>query len=256
MRLEPFPPGEAAGAMAEYSQVFFVALMRGLPECETLKGILRRTSSMEQRHQTSICEISTIHGPFELPKLPYSLDALEPHMSRETLELHHGKHHAGYVKKTNELLADHELKDESLEEIIRRADGALFNNAAQVWNHTFFWNCLTPNAKPKPEGPFASAIDRTYGSLEKFKEAFTEKAISLFGSGYVWLCQNPTGELEITACTNAHNPLTKSLENPLLTIDVWEHAYYVDYRNERKKFLDAFWKIVNWDFAEANFRTH
>lgn len=216
----------------------------------------RHQSTQPTKHQTSICEISTLRGPFELPPLPYSLNALEPHMSRETLELHHGKHHAAYVKKTNELLEKSDLKNEPIEEIIRRSDGALFNNAAQVWNHTFFWNCLTPNARPKPQGPLASAIDRTYGSFEKFQDEFTESAISLFGSGYVWLCQNPAGELEITACSNAHNPLTKSLENPLLTLDVWEHAYYVDHRNERPKFVEAFWKIVNWDFAEANLRTH
>lgn len=209
-----------------------------------------------ERSQTTLCQISTAHGPFELPALPYALDALEPHMSRETLEYHHGKHHAGYVKKLNELLASSPLKDEALEEIIRRSDGALFNNSAQVWNHTFFWNCLTPNARVQPEGPLASAIDRRYGSFDEFKKEFTEAAIGLFGSGYVWLCQNSTGDLEICTFTNAHNPLTKNLENPLLTLDVWEHAYYVDYRNERKKFVDAFWKIVNWDFAEANFRTH
>ncbi|MES2965507.1 MAG: superoxide dismutase [Bdellovibrionota bacterium] len=213
-------------------------------------------SNQSTGHTTSICDISTIRGPFELPELPYPLEALEPYVSRETLELHHGKHHAAYVEKLNELLADHELKEESLEEIIRCSDGALFNNAAQVWNHTFFWNCLTPNARQKPQGPFASAIDRTFGSFEKFKEEFSERAIALFGSGYVWLCQSPEGELELTSCSNAHNPLTKNLENPILTLDVWEHAYYVDYRNERKKFVEAFWNIVNWDFAEANFRTH
>lgn len=217
--------------------------------------------SQHQQPQTArsistMCQLSTSHGPFELPELPFPLDALEPHMSRETLELHHGKHHAAYVKKTNELLAEHDLKNETLEEIIRRSDGVLFNNASQHWNHTFFWNCLTPNARPEPRGPLMSAIERKYQSFGEFKRDFTERAVGLFGSGYVWLCQNSTGELEICAFSNADNPVTKNLENPILTLDVWEHAYYVDYRNERKKFVDAFWKIVNWDFAEANFRTH
>lgn len=217
----------------------------------------RRPQEQIQQHQLSpLCRISTEHAPFEVPKLPYDLAALEPHISRLTLETHHGKHHAAYVKKTNELLEHHDLKDEPLEEIIRRSDGALFNNAAQHWNHSFFWNCLTPNGRAEPRGPLMSAIERRFQSFGEFKRDFSERAVGLFGSGWVWLCQNSMGELEICSFSNAHNPITKNLENPILTLDVWEHAYYLDYKNERKQFADAFWNIVNWDFAEANFRIH
>ena len=209
-----------------------------------------------QPHAATLCDISTLKGPFELPPLPYSIDALEPYISEETLQYHHGKHHANYVKKTNELLANLEIKNRTLEEIIRCSDGPLFNNASQHWNHTFFWNCLSPKARPHPEGPLLSAIKRAFHSFEEFKRDFTTKATDLFGSGYVWLIQNPSGTLELDCFSNAHNPVTKNLENPVLCLDVWEHAYYVDYRNDRKRFIENFWKVVNWDFAEANFRTH
>jgi len=213
-------------------------------------------TSAQTQNQPPYCEISNLHAPFALPKLPFALDALEPHMSKETLEFHYGKHHAGYVKKLNELLANHQLKHSSLEEIIRRSEGSLFNNAAQVWNHSFFWNCLTPNARPKPQGPLASAIDRKFGSFDRFKIQFNEMAMSLFGSGWVWLVQCSDGEVDIELGVNAHDPVTKFHENPIFTLDVWEHAYYIDYRNDRKKFIESFWNVVNWDFAESNFRTH
>jgi superoxide dismutase, Fe-Mn family len=183
-----------------------------------------------------------------LPRLPYPRNALEPHISAETLEYHYGKHHAGYVKKLNKQIPGTGFENAPLEEIIRKAPDGIFNNAAQVWNHTFYWNCLSPDGGGKPEASLASSIDRTFGS---FKERFTESAATNLGSGWTWLVKNPDGALEIVNTGNAGNPMTDGSQ-PLLTCDVWEHAYYIDYRNARRKYIDAFWKLVNWDFVAQN----
>jgi Fe-Mn family superoxide dismutase len=188
---------------------------------------------------------------FELPPLPYPKDALQPHMSAETFDYHHGKHHAAYVAKLNELTQGKPEANKSLEEIIRSSEGPLFNNAAQVWNHTFFWNCMKPSGGGEPKGDLADAIERDFGGLDKFKEQFTAAAIGRFGSGWAWLVQN-NGKLSITSTPNAETPITTSAK-PLLTIDVWEHAYYIDYRNARPKFCEVFLaNLVNWDFAAKN----
>lgn len=189
---------------------------------------------------------------FKLPELPYALDALAPHMSKETLEFHHGKHHNTYVVKLNELLQKETgFANASLEDIIRKSKGGLFNNAAQVWNHTFFWNCLSPNGGGEPGGALADALKKSFESVEKFKQQFTEKSVTLFGSGWAWLVKNSDGSLSIEQTKDADNPLTKQGQKPLLTCDVWEHAYYIDYRNARPKFLEAFWNLVNWEFVES-----
>jgi Fe-Mn family superoxide dismutase len=188
---------------------------------------------------------------FELPPLPYPKDALQPHMSAETFDYHHGKHHAAYVAKLNELTQGKPEANKSLEEIIRSSEGPLFNNAAQVWNHTFFWNCMKPSGGGEPKGDLADAIERDFGGLDKFKEQFTAAAVGRFGSGWAWLVQN-NGKLSITSTPNAETPITTSAK-PLLTIDVWEHAYYIDYRNARPKFCEVFLaNLVNWDFAAKN----
>ncbi len=189
---------------------------------------------------------------FELPALPYEKDALAPHMSKETLEFHHGKHHNTYVVKLNGLVEGTELTNQSLEELIQTQSGGIFNNAAQIWNHTFFWHCLAPNAGGPATGALASAIDAKFGSFEAFQTAFTDAAINNFGAGWTWLVKNAQGELEIFNTSNAGCPLTEGL-TPILTVDVWEHAYYIDYRNVRPDFLKAFWALVNWDFANQNF---
>jgi Fe-Mn family superoxide dismutase len=186
-----------------------------------------------------------------LPALPYPNDALEPHISAETLEYHHGKHHASYVKKLNTQIPGTEFESASLEEIIKKASGGIFNNGAQVWNHTFYWNCLSPDGGGKPEGALASAIDGAFGGFTQFRERFTESAATNFGSGWTWLVKNPDGSLAIVNTANAGNPMTEDSQ-PLLTCDVWEHAYYIDYRNARDKYLDAFWNLVNWDFVAQN----
>ncbi|MFK7831547.1 MAG: superoxide dismutase [Congregibacter sp.] len=191
--------------------------------------------------------------PFELPALPYAQDALQPHISAETLEYHYGKHHKSYVDKLNRKLAGTPLADASLEDVIRGAKGAVFNNAAQVWNHSFYWNCLSPEGGGEPSGPLADAIGSTFGSIDAFKEAFTASAVGNFGSGWTWLVQNTDGSLAISDTRNAGCPLTENL-TPLLTVDVWEHAYYIDYRNARKKYLKAFWQLVNWEFVAGNMR--
>jgi superoxide dismutase, Fe-Mn family len=188
----------------------------------------------------------------QLPPLPYSLNALEPHMSAETLEFHHGKHHKAYVDKLNELIKNTEHEHMDLEEIVRTASqGPLFNNAAQVWNHTFFWQCLSPDGG-KAEGELARAIDGSFGSLDAFKSKFTQTAINTFGSGWAWLVRGNDGSLAIESTSNADTPIAHG-KQPLLTCDVWEHAYYIDYRNARPKFVEAFWKIVNWNFVAQNF---
>ncbi|MFO7954373.1 superoxide dismutase [Thioalkalivibrio sp.] len=186
---------------------------------------------------------------YELPDLPYAKNALEPHISAETLEYHHDKHHATYVTKLNGLLPGSEFENASLEDIIRKAPaGGIFNNGAQVWNHTFYFNCMAPNAGGEPSGKLADAINSAFGSFDAFKEKFNESAVGNFGSGWTWLVQNNDGSVEIVNTSNAANPLRDG-KTPLLTCDVWEHAYYIDYRNARPKYLENFWAVVNWDFV-------
>ena len=187
----------------------------------------------------------------ELPPLPYEKNALEPHISAETLEFHYGKHHKAYVDKTNELIRGTEMENQDLEAIIRKAQGPLFNNSAQVWNHSFFWNCMSPSGGGDPGGKLGDGINKAFGSLASFKEEFGKTAIGTFGSGWAWLVQRPDGSLGLVSTQNANTPLTGN-DRALLTLDVWEHAYYIDYRNARPKFVEAFWNIVNWDFAQSN----
>jgi Fe-Mn family superoxide dismutase len=188
----------------------------------------------------------------ELPPLPYALNALEPHISRETLEYHHGKHHQTYVTNLNNLLPGSGFENASLEEIIKNSSGAIFNNAAQVWNHTFYWHCLTPNGGGEPSGELATQIQKTFGSFSAFQEQFSKIAIATFGSGWAWFVRAPEGKLEIISTSNAGTPLTDN-KKALLTCDVWEHAYYIDYRNARAKYVESFWKCVNWEFVAKNF---
>ncbi|MCQ8130522.1 superoxide dismutase [Fe] [Methylomonas rivi] len=189
---------------------------------------------------------------FELPALPYANDALAPHISAETIEYHYGKHHQTYVTNLNNLVPGTEFEGLSLEDIVKKSSGGIFNNAAQVWNHTFYWNCLSPNGGGAPTGGLANAIERTFGSFEEFKEAFTKCAVTTFGSGWAWLVKNANGSLELVSTSNAGCPLTAG-QTPILTCDVWEHAYYIDFRNARPKYLEAFWSLVNWEFAGANY---
>jgi len=190
---------------------------------------------------------------FELPELPYPRDSLAPHISKETLDYHYGKHHKSYVRKLNDLVSGTEHEGKSLEDIVRLADGGLFNNAAQVWNHTFYWNCLSPEGGGAAAGPIASAIKASFGSFDEFKESFTRSAAGNFGSGWTWLVRNADGSLAIVNTSNADTPLTDSTVEPLLTVDIWEHAYYIDYRNARPKYLEAFWALVNWEFVNGNY---
>ena len=187
-----------------------------------------------------------------LPDLPYEKNALEPILSAETLEFHYGKHHAAYVNNLNNLIQNTEFADMALEDIIVKASGGIFNNAAQVWNHTFYWSGLAPEGGGKPSGPLAGAIDAAFGSFEEFKKTFTQKAVTLFGSGWTWLVKTKKGGLAIETTSNAGNPMTSG-DRPLLTCDVWEHAYYIDYRNGRPNYLEAFWKLANWEFVGQNF---
>lgn len=187
-----------------------------------------------------------------LPALPYALDALAPHISKETLEFHYGKHHQTYVTNLNNLIKGTEFEDLSLEEIVKKSSAGIFNNSAQVWNHTFYWNSLSPNGGGAPTGVLADAINSSFGSFDKFKEEFTKTAIGTFGSGWAWLVKKSDGSLALVSTSNAATPLTTS-DVPLLTCDVWEHAYYVDYRNARPKYVEAFWNLVNWEFAAKNF---
>ena len=190
----------------------------------------------------------------ELPQLPYAMDALEPHISKETLAIHHGKHHNAYVVNLNNFIAaDDSLAGKSLEEIVKSSEGGVFNNAAQVWNHTFYWNSLAPNAGGEPTGDLAAAIDSAFGSFAEFREKFTVSAVGNFGSGWTWLVKNAAGDLEIVNTSNAGTVITEEGVTPLFTCDVWEHAYYVDYRNARPEYLKNFWELVNWDFAADNF---
>ncbi|MFY7697769.1 MAG: superoxide dismutase [Legionella sp.] len=190
---------------------------------------------------------------FTLPALPYEKDALEPHISKETLDYHYGKHHQTYVTNLNKLVSNTPFETMSLEEIIMKSSGAIFNNAAQVWNHTFYWHCLTPKSSIEPTGAIAGLINRCFGSFAQFKDEFTQIALTTFGSGWAWLVQDDSGQLTIESTSNAATPMITEL-NPLLTCDVWEHAYYIDYRNARPEYLSAFWKLVNWDFVNQNLR--
>jgi len=187
----------------------------------------------------------------ELPPLPYEKNALEPHISAETLDYHYGKHHQTYVTNLNNLVAGTDNEGKSLEELINNTSGGLFNNAAQIWNHTFYWNCLSPNGGGEPTGAVADAINAKFGDFASFKDAFSKNAITTFGSGWGWLVKNADGSIELSSTSNAGCPLTDS-QTPLLTCDVWEHAYYVDYRNARPKYVEAFWNLVNWDFVAKN----
>lgn len=188
-----------------------------------------------------------------LPDLPYAKSALAPHISQETLEYHHGKHHQAYVTNLNNLIVGTEFKALTLEEIILKSSGPIFNNAAQIWNHTFYWHSLSPKGGKEPKGKIAQAIDASFGSFSAFKDAFSKAATTVFGSGWAFLAQESSGKLVITQESNAGTPLTRGL-NPLLTCDVWEHAYYIDYRNARPTYVEAFWNLVNWDFAEQNLK--
>ena len=189
----------------------------------------------------------------ELPKLPYEMVALEPHISQRTLEFHYGKHHAGYVNNLNKLIAGTPFEGKSLEEIVKTSQGGMFNNAAQVWNHTFYWNCMTPNPKKtEPEGELIQAMVRDFGGFEAFKEKFINACVTLFGSGWVWLVADKDGRLSIMQTSNAQTPITTEGMKPLLVCDVWEHAYYLDYQNLRTNYVNEFWQIINWDFVTAN----
>ncbi len=186
---------------------------------------------------------------FKLPELPYAQDALAPHISAETLEYHYGKHHQTYVTNLNKLVEGTPNAEKSLEELIKTTEGGIFNNAAQVWNPTFYWYCLSPKGGGEPKGKLGDLIKSSFGSFQSFKEKFTDAALTQFGSGWAWLVKKPDGSLGIEKTSNAGCPLTSNMK-PLLTCDVWEHAYYVDYRNARAKYVEAFWNLVNWDFVE------
>ncbi len=188
---------------------------------------------------------------FTLPPLPYAMDALAPTISKETLEYHYGKHHQAYVTNLNNLIAGTEFESASLEDIIKKSSGGVFNNAAQVWNHTFYWNSMSPNGGGEPTGALLDAINAKWGGVAAFKEAFNKSAAGNFGSGWTWLVKKPDGSLDIVNTSNAATPLTTD-DVALFTCDVWEHAYYIDYRNARPKYLESFWNLVNWDFAASN----
>ncbi|MFJ2988512.1 superoxide dismutase [Collimonas sp. NPDC087041] len=190
-----------------------------------------------------------------LPPLPYGLDELAPHISKETLEFHYGKHHQTYVTNLNNLIPGTEFETASLEDIVKKSSGGIFNNAAQIWNHTFYWHSLAPQSKgggSAPTGALADAINAKWGSFDKFKEELTKTAVGTFGSGWAWLVKNADGSLGLVSTSNAATPLTTDAK-PLITVDVWEHAYYIDYRNARPKYLEAFWALANWEFASKNF---
>ncbi|TVQ89308.1 MAG: superoxide dismutase [Bacteroidetes bacterium] len=187
-----------------------------------------------------------------LPALPYSMNALEPVISEKTISFHYGKHHQTYVNKLNELVAGSEFENAGLEDIIMKAEGGIFNNGAQVWNHTFYWNCLTPKGREEPEGPLMDAIKNKFGSFEMFKEDFAAAAATQFGSGWAWLVKTVGGGLEIIKTANAENPMRDG-HTPLLTCDVWEHAYYLDYQNRRPDYVKEFWNIVDWEKVEERF---
>lgn len=189
---------------------------------------------------------------FQLPALPYAKDALSPHISEETLDFHYGKHHNTYVVTLNTMVKDTDFANMTLEEVIQKSEGPMFNNAAQIWNHTFYWNCLSPNGGGDATNAIGEAIIAKWSSFEQFKADFTAACITNFGSGWTWLVKNSAGEIEILKTSNAGCPLTENV-TPLLTCDVWEHAYYIDYRNARPKYVEAFWNLVNWEFVNSNF---
>ena len=189
----------------------------------------------------------------ELPALPYEKNALEPHISAETLSFHYGKHHNTYVVKLNGLIGGTEFEHKSLEDIVKTSSAGIFNNAAQIWNHTFYWNSLSPNGGGEPSGDLLTAINNSFGSFSEFKAKFTESAINNFGASWTWLVKNTDGSLAIVNTSNAATPLTDEGVTPLMTVDLWEHAYYIDYRNVRPDYLNGFWALANWDFAQANF---
>ena len=192
--------------------------------------------------------------PFTLPELPYEEDALEPYISKETIQYHYGKHHATYVNKLNELLVDSELMNKSLEYVVKNSEGVIFNNAAQIWNHTFYFNCLTPNGQELPMPHLLEEIEKYFGSFDEFKTQFVNSAVANFGSSWTWLVKELSdGSLKIVNTSNAETPLTNENVVPLLTVDLWEHAYYIDYRNLRPKYMDGFWKLVNWHFVNNNY---
>lgn len=188
----------------------------------------------------------------ELPKLPYAMDALQPYISKETLEYHYGKHHKAYVDNLNKLIVGTEFEKSSLEDTIKKSTGGIFNNSAQIWNHTFYWHCMAPNSGGEPKGKLADAIKQKFGSFDEFKKQFTQTAVTTFGSGWGWLVKNAQGELELMSSSNADLPM-KHNKKALLTCDVWEHAYYIDYRNMRPSYVEKFWNVVNWDFVAKNF---
>ena len=190
----------------------------------------------------------------ELPPLPYALDALQPHISRETLEYHYGKHHQTYINTLNDMIRGTEFENMSLEDIVRKSKGPVFNNAGQAWNHAFYWNCMSPKCGGKPAGKLAKAIDSKFGSLDEFKKQFSKAAAGTFGSGWAWLVKHPDGSIAIESTSNAGTPITTD-RKPLLTCDVWEHAYYIDYRNVRGDYIAAFWNVVNWKFVAERFET-
>jgi len=187
-----------------------------------------------------------------LPPLPYPLNALEPNISQETLKFHHGKHHRAYVDKLNELIAGTEYESLPLEDVVRGAKGAIFNNAAQAWNHGFYWNCLAPNGGKEPQGELAEAVKKKFGKFATFQDKFSAAATGVFGSGWAWLVAEADGTVAIRTTPNAQTPLTSDAK-PLLACDIWEHAYYIDYRNSRPDYLKAFWALANWNFAERNY---
>jgi superoxide dismutase, Fe-Mn family len=187
-----------------------------------------------------------------LPALPYAMDALAPHVSKETLEFHYGKHHQTYVTNLNNLIKGTEFEAMDLEEIVRKSSGGVFNNAAQIWNHTFYWNSLAPTGGAEPTGAVLEAVNKKWGSFAAFKEAFNKSATGNFGSSWTWLVKKSDGSLDIVNTSNAATPITGT-DKPLLTCDLWEHAYYIDYRNSRPNYLNGYWNLVNWAFADKNF---
>ena len=189
---------------------------------------------------------------FTLPPLPYEKNALEPHISAQTLEYHHGKHHQAYVTNLNNLVKGTEWEHKPLEEIIKKSSGGVFNNAAQIWNHTFYWHCLSAKGGGEPTGALKQAIEQNFGSFAAFKELFTKTAVTTFGSGWAWLVKTHDGKLEVVSTSNAGTPLTVEGKTPLLTCDVWEHAYYIDYKNARPTYVEHFWNLVNWEFVAKN----
>jgi Fe-Mn family superoxide dismutase len=192
--------------------------------------------------------------PFTLPELPYPKTALAPHISAETLEYHHGKHHNAYVNNLNKLIAGTKHESMSLEDIIKDSkSGPVFNNAAQVWNHTFYWHSMKPNGGGKPAGALLAAIEKSFGSFENFQKTFTEAAMGQFGSGWAWLVKKADGSLAVEKTPNAETPLTNPALKAMLVCDVWEHAYYVDKRNDRAGYVASWWSLVNWEFAAQNF---